>query len=206
MRLNQIAKFNQIAVNNSKQFDGIASFLLRLYLSPVLIQAGWTKMVNFDQTVEWFGGTEFGLGLPLPEIMVLLATSAELVGGVLILVGLFTRIACIPLMITMLVAALSTHIKNGWLAIADSNSWLADGTIFYNQSVMEAAEKKEMAISILQQYGHYDWLTSSGSFVILNNGIEFSITYLIMLLALFFLGGGRYVSFDYYLTRRFLNT
>lgn len=46
------------------------------------------------------------------------------------------------------------------------------------------------------EHGNYDWLTSSGSVVILNNGIEFAATYFVMLLALFFMGGGRYVSLD----------
>ena len=39
--------------------------------------------------------------------------------------------------------------------------------------------------------------------MILNNGIEFAVTYFIMLLALFFTGGGKYLSFDYWIARRF---
>lgn len=35
----------------------------------------------------------------------------------------------------------------------------------------------------------------------LNNGIEFSITYFVMLLALLFMGAGRYVSVDYWIER-----
>jgi uncharacterized membrane protein YphA (DoxX/SURF4 family) len=46
-------------------------------------------------------------------------------------------------------------------------------------------------------------LTEKGSLVVLNNGIEFGVTYLIMLVSLFFTGGGRYVSLDYYLSRLF---
>ena len=41
--------------------------------------------------------------------------------------------------------------------------------------------------------------------MVLNNGIEFAVTYLIMLFALLFTGGGRYVSVDYYLSRLFPN-
>jgi uncharacterized membrane protein YphA (DoxX/SURF4 family) len=37
--------------------------------------------------------------------------------------------------------------------------------------------------------------------VILNNGIEFGVTYLIMLLTLLFTGGGRFTSVDYFLSR-----
>tara|TARA_Y100000780_G_scaffold193559_1_gene182540 strand:- start:104 stop:280 length:177 start_codon:yes stop_codon:yes gene_type:complete len=54
----------------------------------------------------------------------------------------------------------------------------------------------------LQEHGNYDWLTSSGRLVILNNGIEFAATYFILLLSLFFTGGGRWVSVDYWFNRR----
>jgi putative oxidoreductase len=40
--------------------------------------------------------------------------------------------------------------------------------------------------------------------MILNNGIEFAATYFVMLLALFFMGGGRWVSLDDWLRRRHL--
>ena len=96
----------------------------------------------------------------------------------------------------------SVHAENGWLAIADASSWLADGTLLLNESVMDAPEKLQAAKSLLQEHGHYDWLTSSGNFVVLNNGIEFAATYFVMLLVLFFYGGGRYVSVDYFVSKR----
>ena len=37
------------------------------------------------------------------------------------------------------------------------------------------------------------------------NGVEFAVTYLIMLLALAFLGAGRYVSLDYWIRKRFMD-
>jgi hypothetical protein len=37
--------------------------------------------------------------------------------------------------------------------------------------------------------------------VIFNSGIEFGVTYLLMLFSLLFTGGGRFTSVDYYLTR-----
>ena len=57
------------------------------------------------------------------------------------------------------------------------------------------------AREILQEHGNYSWLTEKGSYVILNNGIEFGVTYLVMLLGLLFTGGGRFTSIDYYLSR-----
>ncbi len=195
-----IATYNNI-VKKLMCFDGIGPLLLRLYLAPVFIQAGWTKFQGFDNTVAWFGNADWGLGLPFPEVLAFLAAGTEFVGGWLLLAGLFTRLIAMPLAITMLVAALTAHWNNGWLAIADSSSWFADGTILLNESILAAAEKKEMAIAILQEHGNYEWLTSSGSFTILNNGIEFAVTYFVMVVTLIFTGGGRYTSLDFYLKR-----
>jgi uncharacterized membrane protein YphA (DoxX/SURF4 family) len=103
----------------------------------------------------------------------------------------------------MVVAMITVHWQNGWPAIADAGSWLADGTLLMNESVMAAPEKLSAAKAILNEHGYIDWLTSSGNFVILNNGIEFAVTYFIMLTVLFCFGGGRYVSVDYYLARHF---
>ena len=181
--------------------DGIPLLLLRLYLAPVMIQAGWNKASSFDSIVDWFGNDDYGLGLPMPLVMAFLATAAELVGGVLLLLGALTRLVSIPLMVTMIVAMVSVHAKNGWLAIADASSWLADGTILTNENIMAAPEKLAAAKSLLQEHGHYDWLTSSGNFVVLNNGIEFAATYFIMLLVLFIYGGGRFFSVDFYMNK-----
>ena len=181
--------------------DGIPLLLLRLYLAPVMIQAGWNKASSFDSIVDWFGNDDYGLGLPMPLVMAFLATAAELVGGVLLLLGALTRLVSIPLMVTMIVAMVSVHAKNGWLAIADASSWLADGTILLNENIMAAPEKLAAAKSLLQEHGHYDWLTSSGNFVVLNNGIEFAATYFIMLLVSFIYGGGRFFSVDFYMNK-----
>ncbi len=177
-------------IESLKSFDGLAPLLFRLILAPVMMQAGYNKFAAFDSTVAWFGN---GLGLPMPEVMVFLAASAELIGGALLLIGLLTRLVAIPLMVTMLVAVFAVHWDNGWLAISDSSSWLA------NERVMEAAERKQRAVSILREHGNYTWLSGRGPITILNNGIEFAATYFVMLLSLFFTGGGRYTSLDYYL-------
>ncbi|GIU29131.1 DoxX family protein [Shewanella schlegeliana] len=192
----QIVNLYQKFLSLLKHGEGIAPLALRLYLAPVLMQAGYNKLSNFSDTAAWFGNPDWGLGLPFPEVMVALAAGTEFFGGALLVVGLATRLVSIPLAFTMLVAAFSVHIENGWLAIADSGSWLA------NENVLASAEKLQRAKEILQEHGNYEWLTSSGNFVILNNGIEFAITYLFMLLALIFMGGGRYTSLDYYIAKR----
>ncbi|HBF47158.1 MAG TPA: hypothetical protein DDW91_12080, partial [Shewanella frigidimarina] len=46
---------------------------LRLYLAPVLMQAGYNKLSHFEDTAAWFGNPDWGLGLPMPEVMTALA-------------------------------------------------------------------------------------------------------------------------------------
>ena len=172
--------------------DGIPPLLLRLILAPVMMQAGWTKLVGFESTVRWFGQS---LGMPLPEVMAALAMSAELIGGACLLIGLGTRLAAIPLIVTMIVAALSVHWQYGWLALSDASSWLA------NDRIMEAAARKAKIIEILREHGDYRWLTGRGAVTILNNGIEFAAMYAAMLAMLVFTGGGRFTSADYFIRR-----
>lgn len=181
--------------------DGVPLLLIRLYLAPVMVQAGWNKYSAFDNTVAWFGNSDWGLGLPSPVLLASMAIAAELVGGVFIGLGFITRLTSIPLMLTMAVAAVTVHWQHGWPAIADASSWLADGTILLNETVMSAPEKLNAANQILAEHGYIEWLTASGKFVILNNGIEFAATYFIMLFVLCLYGGGRFVSVDYWFSR-----
>lgn len=195
-----ISRLSQLMTSTTQRLqlaEGLAPLLIRLYLAPIMMQAGWTKFQSFDSTVAWFGNAEWGLGLPFPELMVTLAAGTELIGGLLLIPGIAVRWLSIPLLFTMLVAMLTVHWENGWLAIADSSSWLA------NERVMEASERLERVRAILQEHGHYEWLTGRGSVVILNNGIEFAATYAIMLLSLIFTGGGRFTSVDDVIRRRY---
>lgn len=188
-------------LNRTRPADFLAPLALRLYLAPVFLMAGYSKFEHFESTVSWFGNPQWGLGLPFPTLMASLAAATELGGAVLLFFGLGVRWISIPLMITMLVAAFSVHWQNGWLAIADRSQWL-----FANDRVQGATDRLDKAKEILQEHGNYEWLTESGSFAVLNNGIEFAATYFIMLLVLFFIGGGRYVSTDYWICKTFGRT
>ena len=173
-----------------RHLDGLAPLALRLYLVPVFWMAGTQKISGMESTIEWFGNPDWGLGLPFPSLLAHMAAYTEAIGALLLLVGLATRWISIPLMVTMLVAIFAVHWDSGWAAIADSGS-------------EDVAVRLGAARELLQEHGNYSWLTEKGSFVILNNGIEFAVTYLIMLFSLLFTGGGRYVSADYYLSKFF---
>ncbi len=178
-----------------KLLDFLAPLALRLYLFPVFWMAGSHKLAAPENVIAWF---EHGLKLPFPTLMFWLASLTEAGGAILLLLGLATPIITVPLMGTMLVAAFAVHWSNGWLAIATSDS----SSMFSSpEAATEVSTRLDRAKSILQEHGNYEWITEKGGIVILNNGIEMAITYLLMLLALFFMGSGRYVGLDYWIGR-----
>jgi len=183
-------------LNQVNKIDFLAPLLLRMYLVPVFWMAGSKKVEGFDNIVEWFGNTEWGLGLPFPFLMAFLATATEFFGAIALFFGVAVRWFSIPLMITMLVAAGTVHWDNGWQAITDPSA------PFANERVIEGSNKLAIVKDVLQEHANYEYLTSNGSVVILNNGIEFSVTYFVMLLALLFMGAGRYISVDYWVERK----
>jgi len=197
--MNLVQKYYQLqsmTLDKITFLDGLPSLAFRFYLANVFWMAANNKWNPFDSasslqpTIDWFGNADWGLGLPFPEVLGSLAWATEYFGAILLVLGLATRWISIPLIVTMIVAIFSVHIDNGWSAIASS----ADG---------EIASRVEAARSLLQEHGNYDWLTEKGVFVILQNGIEFAFTYLLLLVSLLFAGGGRFFSVDYYLNRHF---
>ncbi len=206
------ARLHRTLFDRLRHLDGLPPLLMRFYLAPVMIAAGWHKFRNWEDMVAWFGHPEWGLGLPAPALMVALAAGAELFGGLALLIGLAVRWATIPLLIAMAVAASTVHWEHGWFAIAPSDPDTSSAKVLAMAGIPAAerslensvavGERLQAARSLLREHGNYQWLTEKGGFVVLNNGIEFAATYFIMLLSLFFTGGGRYVSLDYWLARR----
>ncbi len=207
-----LLNYFQTLLDKTRTLDFLAPLALRLYLVPVFWMAGSKKLNNAgldcasavnrpcdfapsQDIIDWFGNAEWGLGLPFPETLAYLASYTEYFGAILLLIGLAVRWISIPLMVTMVVAIITVHLHNGWLAIAEGTG------VFATARTEGAIERLDAAREILKEHGNYSWLTENGSFVVLNNGIEFAATYFIMLLAVFFIGAGRYVSLDYWIAR-----
>lgn len=212
--MKKLIKYHDKMIEKLKSLDFIGLLALRIYLAPIFIIAGLTKLNSFSATAQWFSNPEWGLGLPFPVLMTALVIFAELVGGFALLLGVFTRFFSLILAITMAVAGFTVHLKNGWFAIASSDSttsiavfWSKLGFGMATDSLnnaSEVAKRLDKAKEILQEHGNYDWLTEMGNFVILNNGVEFAVTYLVMLLPLLFYGAGKYISVDYFVSKHFL--
>ena len=85
------------------RFSWVGPLAVRLSLGAVFLGTGWGKLHNLGQVTSFF--TE--LGIPFPAVQAAVVSGIELVGGTLIVLGLLTRFAAVPLLGTMVVAILT---------------------------------------------------------------------------------------------------
>lgn len=79
--------------------------LIRLYWGIGFALAGKSKLLNLERTAGFFAD----LGIPLAKASAVFVGSVEFFGGLLLVLGLFSRLAAIPLVITMSVAFATVH-------------------------------------------------------------------------------------------------
>ncbi len=85
----------------------VPQLLVRLFVGYFFLETGWGKIHDLDTFTERF--VEWGI--PAPAFNAALSGWTEFLGGLLIVLGLFTRPISIPLFINMLVATLSVKLK-----------------------------------------------------------------------------------------------
>jgi putative oxidoreductase len=83
----------------------LAAFLMRLVFGGLFVYYGYNKIVAYDQILPMFGNI-IGIGSKLSFNLVIFA---EFFCGFLIMIGLVTRFAVIPVFITMIVAYFVAH-------------------------------------------------------------------------------------------------
>ncbi len=91
----------------ASKFDWLPGLLSRITIGAIFIPSGWGKLTHLDKVVQFFTS----LGIPAPRLQAPFVAAVELGCGALVLLGLFTRIAAIPLISTMVVAILTAKIK-----------------------------------------------------------------------------------------------
>jgi putative oxidoreductase len=87
----------------------LALLVLRLVLGVIMIAHGYPKVTG----ISHFMSTVHGLGLP--GWLAYCSAAAEFFGGILIVLGLFTRCASLAILIDLSVAIWKVHWKNGLL-------------------------------------------------------------------------------------------
>jgi putative oxidoreductase len=78
----------------------LAPLFARITVGWVFLWSGWGKLNNLPQVIENF----VGWGIPLPGVLAPFVSGVEFFGGLLLLLGLLTRISAGALGITMIVA------------------------------------------------------------------------------------------------------
>lgn len=82
-----------------------AMLLLRIVAGGLMLKHGYDKMVHFEETASHMMNF-MGLGAKATTALLIFA---EFFCSLLVILGLFTRLACIPLIIAMFVAVYVAH-------------------------------------------------------------------------------------------------
>lgn len=93
-------------------FSSWAALPLRVVVGIIFAAHGWQK---FGGGLDRFAGFLSNLGIPLPEVFAFLVAFFELIGGIGLIVGLFTRYWTIPLAVIMIVAIFTVKLQAGLL-------------------------------------------------------------------------------------------
>jgi putative oxidoreductase len=80
--------------------EWLPQLLVRLFVGYFFAETGWGKVHNLSSMAERFADW----GIPAPAFNAALSGYTELIGGVLVMLGLFTRFVSIPMAINMVVA------------------------------------------------------------------------------------------------------
>lgn len=85
------------------RLDWLALFAGRLAVGLLFASTGWGKVHNIPKVTEFFQS----LGIPAPGFHAVLVGYSELVCGTLLVVGLLSRFATVPLIVSMIVALIT---------------------------------------------------------------------------------------------------
>jgi putative oxidoreductase len=95
-----IEKLYRLLIAAASSLQSPFLLAVRLYWGWQLVQSGWGKLHNIDKVTEFFTS----LGLPAPGLTAHFIASLEFVGGVLLILGLASRLIAVPLTINLIVA------------------------------------------------------------------------------------------------------
>ena len=106
----------QIAPQSNSGSLGLS--LLRIHFGIIVLAHGWLKISVFTiaGTVGYFAN------LGLPSIAAYLTIFAEVLGGMMLILGVQTRLVSL-LMLPILIGATVVHMGNGWLFSAQGGGW-----------------------------------------------------------------------------------
>lgn len=107
-----ITKIYELVSSLFSNFQSIFLLLARLAVAYGFYEPAMRKWSDIGAIAQWFGY----IGIPFPTINAYMAATTEILGVVLLTLGLLTRFISIPLMVVMIVAIVTVHLGNGFSA------------------------------------------------------------------------------------------
>lgn len=123
------------AAHRSSLVRDLGLLIARVALGVVFVAHGWQKV--HDIGVAGVSANFRGMGVPLPDIAGPFVAYLELIGGILLIIGLLTPLAGVLLAIDMGVAAYLAHIPQGLLV--DQGGWELVGALGAGALALAAA-------------------------------------------------------------------
>lgn len=96
----------------SEYLQSLCLLCARLVVAYGFYEPAMNKWSDIKSVASWFGT----LGIPFPTINAYMAATTEIVGVVLLTLGLFTRAISLPMIVIMIVAITTVHLPNGFSA------------------------------------------------------------------------------------------
>jgi putative oxidoreductase len=101
--INQIRRMHGGFVKAVSNLESPFLLIVRLYWGWQFAQTGWGKLHSLGQVMQFFSS----LGIPAPGPTAVFVAIFEFVGGILLMMGLFSRITALGIVIDMAVAYLT---------------------------------------------------------------------------------------------------
>jgi putative oxidoreductase len=102
-----VARWISAGLGLTNSLDWLAPLLMRVYFGYFWAETGWAKIHNLGPFAQRF----VGWGIPYPYFNAVLSGYTEWIGGILLMLGLFTRLVSVPLIFNMLVAVVTVKLK-----------------------------------------------------------------------------------------------
>jgi putative oxidoreductase len=103
---------NNIFEDVSDKFKDIALLFARVLVAYGFLEPALNKWDDISAVAGWFES----MGIPFPLLNTYMAASTEILGVILLTLGLLTRYISIPLIVIMIVAIFTVHLPNGFSA------------------------------------------------------------------------------------------
>ncbi len=123
----RLSRLQTLAASAGDRVRSPLLFAMRLTWGWQFFETGRAKLANLDRTAGFFDS----LGIPAPHFNAAMAGATECFGGLLLLVGLGSRLVSVPLAGTMVVAYLTAHLDSVKNIASDPDAFFAQAPFLF---------------------------------------------------------------------------